>query len=441
MKILHTADWHLGDRLGQRIDRTEDLRRNVEQIAQYCQQEEVDVLLIAGDLFSETVRPDSWKEHIEHFERTFRPFLLQGGTIVALTGNHDNEHLCGTIVEAMGLVEPVEGPMFVTSPHRRGRFYLAAHPTLLHLMDKYNTRVQFVLMPYPRPTHYSADAGSSRTCISSQERVHHLSACWVQALEKLYTSPSFDRTIPAVLAGHIQVYGADIQNGLFRIHLPDDVVIPRAQWVEWFDYIALGHIHKPQMLNGQPHIRYSGSIERLDLGEKDDEKGVVLVEIGPQGLVAEPRVLPLPATPIEEIHIRDPDVDLAQLVQRYPLEWRQRALVKLVIHHQSGLHTLVDILEKTAQIFPRWYERYFREVDALDHLWHSEDNEAHHQRSVAQITREYVQRNLRDQPEEEQKALLQMLEQLLQECGEVDCAGADVKSPSESRSGLVDEGT
>jgi hypothetical protein len=64
-------------------------------------------------------------------------------------------------------------------------------------------------------------------------------------------------------------------------------------------------------------------------------------------------------------------------------------------------------------------------VDALDHLWHSEDNEAHHQRSVAQITREYVQRNLRDQPEEEQKALLQMLEQLLQECGEVDCAGAD----------------
>jgi exonuclease SbcD len=425
VKILHTADWHLGDRLGQRIDRTEDLRRAVEQIAQYCHQEEVDVLLIAGDLFSETVRPDSWKEHIEHLERTFRPFLLRGGTIVALTGNHDNEHLCGTIVEAMGLVEPADGAsLSVTSSHRCGRFYLALRPTVLKLVDKKNTRVQFVLMPYPRPTHYSQDSGSSRAFTTSQERVRYLSTCWVQTLEKLCTSPSFDRTIPAVLAGHIQVYGADIKNGLFRIHLPDDVVIPRAQWVEWFDYVALGHVHKPQVLNDQPHIRYSGSIERLDLGEKDDEKGVVLVEIGPEGLSAEPRVLPLPATPIEEIHIRDPISDLAQFVQRYPLDWRQRALVKLVIHYQSGLHTLDDILEKTAQIFPRWYERDWKEVNALGQPWHPEDHEACHQRSVAQIVREYVEHNLLDQPEEEQKALLHMLEELLQGCGEVDRAAS-----------------
>src|SRR5690349_10805469 len=57
MKILHTADWHLGDRLG-RIDRTEDLRRAVERVARYCGEHQVDVLLVAGDLFSELARPD-----------------------------------------------------------------------------------------------------------------------------------------------------------------------------------------------------------------------------------------------------------------------------------------------------------------------------------------------------------------------------------------------
>jgi exonuclease SbcD len=96
MRILHTADWHLGDRLG-RIDRTEDLRRAVERVAEYCKSESVDVLLVAGDLFSELSRPDSLRESIAHLQATFEPFLLGGGTILALTGNHDNEVFCQTL--------------------------------------------------------------------------------------------------------------------------------------------------------------------------------------------------------------------------------------------------------------------------------------------------------------------------------------------------------
>ena len=71
MKILHTADWHLGDRLG-RIDRTDDLRRAVERVADYCAAAQVDVLLVAGDLFSELARPDGLREAIRHVQETFR---------------------------------------------------------------------------------------------------------------------------------------------------------------------------------------------------------------------------------------------------------------------------------------------------------------------------------------------------------------------------------
>src|SRR3954470_22750832 len=86
MKILHTADWHLGDRLG-RIDRTADLQRAVERVAQYCKDEQTEVLLIAGDLFSELSRPEGLRQSIAHFRATFGDFLLNGGTVVAITGN------------------------------------------------------------------------------------------------------------------------------------------------------------------------------------------------------------------------------------------------------------------------------------------------------------------------------------------------------------------
>ena len=100
MRILHTADWHLGDRLG-RVDRTDDLRKAVERVAAHCKAEKVDVLLVAGDLFSELARPDSLRETIRHWQAVFGEFLETGGTVLTLTGNHDNENFCQTLVHAM----------------------------------------------------------------------------------------------------------------------------------------------------------------------------------------------------------------------------------------------------------------------------------------------------------------------------------------------------
>src|SRR5262249_4211003 len=90
MRILHTADWHLADQRNH-VDRTADLRAAVERVARYVEQEKADVLLVAGDLFSEQSRLDGLRDSIGHLQQVFEPFLANGGTIVALTGNHDNE--------------------------------------------------------------------------------------------------------------------------------------------------------------------------------------------------------------------------------------------------------------------------------------------------------------------------------------------------------------
>src|SRR5579872_6947726 len=155
MRVLHTADWHLADRLG-RIDRTDDLRKAVERVADYCAEQKIDVLLVAGDLFSELAGPDALREAIRHLQETFGPFLRDGGTILTLTGNHDKENFCQTLRHAMSLAAPLgDRPGETVEP---GRLYLATNPTLLRLPDPaHNSSVQFLLMPYPTPTRYLAD--------------------------------------------------------------------------------------------------------------------------------------------------------------------------------------------------------------------------------------------------------------------------------------------
>ena len=93
---------------------------------------------------------------------------------------------------------------------------------------------------------------------------------------------------------------------LFRLSEQEDVVFSEADLPTGFAYVALGHIHKPQFLHGQTHIRYSGSIERMDLGESADHKGVVLFDVGPEGLQGEPRTLPLESTPVYEVDGHEP---------------------------------------------------------------------------------------------------------------------------------------
>src|SRR3954447_23820106 len=160
MRILHTADWHLADRLG-RIDRTDDLRKAVERVADFCRSEAVEVLLVAGDLFSELAGAEALRDTVRHLQEVFGGFLKSGGTILTLTGNHDKENFCQTMRHAMSLAAPAGDVAGEVVP--AGRLYLATEPTLLRLEDRASgVPVQFLLMPYPTPTRYLVDEASQR---------------------------------------------------------------------------------------------------------------------------------------------------------------------------------------------------------------------------------------------------------------------------------------
>src|SRR4051812_38814000 len=222
MRVLHTADWHLGDRLG-RIDRTLDLRTAVERVGAYCRREDVEVLLVAGDLFSELARPDGLRETIEHWQTVFRDFLAGGGTILTLTGNHDNENFCRTLTHAMNLAAPTRGD--IGERVQPGRLYLATEPTLWRLKDRHDGfDVQFLMMPYPTSTRYLRDEATQKYA-SPEEKNQRLMTAFRETLRTIRGHERFNPACPAVLAAHVNVSGATVGPSLFRIAESDDVVI------------------------------------------------------------------------------------------------------------------------------------------------------------------------------------------------------------------------
>jgi exonuclease SbcD len=411
MRILHTADWHLGDRLG-RIDRTMDLRKGVERIGDYCRTEEVDVLLVAGDLFSELARPDGLRDTIEHWQSVFGGFMQRGGTILTLTGNHDNETFCRTLTHAMTLAAPT--PTEVGGIIAPGRFYLATEASLFHFTcPRDGVEAQFVLMPFPTPACYFHGNNFPKYS-TPEEKNGRLMTAFLDELRRMVQHERHDRRLPTILGAHVHVRGAEIGPSLFRMSLNDDVIIDDRELSDDFAYVALGHIHKPQCLRNRQHVRYSGSIEKMDLGEANDVKGAVIVDIGPQGRVGEPRVVPLESTPIYEVTIASPAQDLERLRKQYPQG--SNDLVNLHITYTAGVDSLEQVLQDLEKVFPRWYARDWQETSALGPSAALQGPELENRgQSFQETVRDYVRKELMSHSDHEREEIIARLEELFRE--------------------------
>lgn len=405
MRILHTADWHLGDRLG-RISRADDLRRAVERLRAYCDSEGVEVLLVAGDLFSDKCGAEGLREAIEHLQATFVPFLRGGGTIVALTGNHDSETFCRTLGHAFELASPagIEPGGLAT----RGRLYLATEPTFFRLPGRDGDDVQFVLMPYPTPYRYLD--GASRRFGGLGEKNTALMGAYLSRMVEIQGHAAFRPELPTVLGAHIHVQGAN-GAGPFRMSEAESIIFPEAAVPADWAYVALGHIHKPQALGGLAHVRYSGSIDRLDLGEADDPKGAYLIDVGPEGLEAGPRWLPLDPAPIRRVVVADPAADLPRLRQEHPDAARDLVFYELT--YRAGVDDLDAVLDELESIFPRWYDREPpREAGEAERKAPSElDDEA--ERSLVDVVMNFLREQLDGQADRDR--VLAMAESFLAE--------------------------
>jgi exonuclease SbcD len=345
---------------------------------------------------------------VRHIQTTFEGFLRGGGTVLAVTGNHDNENFCQTLRHAMTLAAPCAGGFGALAP--AGRLYLTADPSLLRLRDpKTGGEVQFILMPYPTPARYLTNDVLQKYG-NFEEKNRHLQAAFAGRLQDIRADTRFDTRLPTVLVAHVNVQGAELSS-LFRLSENEDVVFADGTLPDAYTYVALGHIHKAQALGGHEHVRYSGSIERMDLGEQLDHKGVVVFEILDDRLAAPPTTLPLDSTPVYEIEIREPQDELPRLRERYPDH--ETALVNLHVHHTAGVDSLEEVLRELEVIFPRWYSRDWTERSTLGPALTV--GEAVPAKGFEDTVREYLTTELTNYPEADRAAVMELAEGLLRE--------------------------
>ena len=407
MRVLHTSDWHMNDRLG-RQDRRGDISRALTQIAGYLDEGRVDVMVVAGDIFSELSSREQLRDSLAEIRTTFLPFLERGGTIVVITGNHDNDVFFETMRNALDLASPVRSNG--REPHAPGRLYVAPRPRVLPLADKRGNVVQFVLMPYPTARCYLR--GEKQKFSNIEEKHRAIQAGYTEMLGLLQADEGFNKRLPSVLVSHIHVRGSQIHN-LFRISEMESVIFEQGDIPTGWAYAAYGHIHKPQKIGGADHVRYCGSIERFDAGERDEDKMVVLFEVGPSGLTCAPEELPLDSTPMFDVHITEPERDIPRLADKY--QDAERALVKCTLHWDPHKHNREELCRDIERLFPRLYGYEFKIIGA--------DSQgevaltAERMQDVTTTVREYLDSQLKGNPRREE--LLGLANELLAEEGHI----------------------
>ena len=352
MRIIHTADWHLCDKLG-RIDRTDDLKARVGCVAALCEEHRADVLLVAGDLFSEQASVDEMTRALNHLRDVLKPFFARGGTLLAITGNHDRDGRINMVRAGMTLAAPDAG---ATGVLPGGRMYLINGRAVATLAGAAGDRVQFVLVPYPFASRYELSAADYRSREEETKLLHSKVADWVQGVALM---AGFDPTLPTVLAAHLHVRGAELHT-LYKMTERDDVLFDFADLNPMWAYVALGHIHKPQTLGGAATVRYPGSLDRLDFGETHDDHGVWLLEVNGPAAV-EPRHLPIRATTFHTIELTDPEAELPTLVERYPD--CATAIARITVSPPTGGTSRDEIAKQLRKLFPRLHDLKWADAD------------------------------------------------------------------------------
>ncbi len=323
IRVMHFADTHFGVELYGRLDpesglhtRLIDFRKSLEMAIDKALEERIDLAVFAGDAYKSR---DPRQTDQREFAACIRRLTDAGIPVVLLVGNHDMPAIRGRanaieIYRTLGVtnVHVMFKPEIIVVETAAGNVRIAAMP---YLIKGYSlAREEF----------------QGKTMDESREMMETKYHDYLAGLADEVNAANDE--IPTILLGHFWVQGAKLsawQDGYFNKTEPQ---VPLASLLDpAFDYVALGHIHKHQDLNpdGQPHVVYSGSPDRIDFGEKDEKKGFVIVELRKGS--ADYRYIELPGSrPLLDIEVdADCDEPTEKIVGEIKRHSLRNAVVKL----------------------------------------------------------------------------------------------------------------
>ncbi|MET9922118.1 exonuclease SbcCD subunit D [Streptomyces sp. NPDC006435] len=298
MRILHTSDWHLG-RSFHRVPLIEAQAAFLDHLVATVREHEVDVVLVAGDVYDRAVPPLS---AVELFDDALHRLAAAEVPTVMISGNHDSARRLGV---GAGLIE-------------RAGIHLRTDPadcaTPLVLSDTHGD-VAFYGLPYLEPALVKDVLGAGR---AGHEAV--LGAAMEQVRADLANRPDGTRSV--VLA-HAFVAGGEPSDSERDITVGGVAAVPAGVF-DGVDYVALGHLHGCQTVTER--VRYSGSPLAYSFSEADHRKTMWLIDLGAPGTFAAERVdLPVPR-PLARLRGRLDDLVEDSALERHRESWIEATL-------------------------------------------------------------------------------------------------------------------
>lgn len=271
MKVLHTSDWHLGVKLDNQY-RDDEHRVALNWLSNLIKEEEVEILIIAGDIFDVYTPSNSAQGLYYNFLKSLINTSCQHVIIVA--GNHDSPNLLAAAKELLQLL----------NIHIVANVSQDLSKQIIPLHDRNTNELKAVVAAVPYLT--EAILRTVHKGEETEERHLQIKEAIIQHYQNLAQLISeYDAfEVPYLATGHLFVAGGDGGNKNHLTYLGFSDLIPSNAFPEKFDYIALGHLHKAHPVNEKGNIRYSGSLIPLDFNESNYQHQVYIIEFLGKGI-------------------------------------------------------------------------------------------------------------------------------------------------------------
>lgn len=339
MRLLHTSDWHLGQHF---FGKTRELEHRaliqwlVQQVREHC----IDGVILAGDVF-DTGAPPSYARELYH--QLHLEIHDAGACLVVLGGNHDSIAMLG---ESKALLARM-------GTHVIPGMALNLADQLLVLSGRNGLRGAIVCaVPFIR----QREAIVSQAGETSQQKQQSLQQAIQQHYQALFELALQKRAelgceLPIIATGHLATVDASRSDSVRDIYIGTLDVFP-ANAFPAADYVALGHIHRAQMVGGQAHIRYCGSPLPLSFDELGQGKQMLLVEFAGDNV---PAITALPVPQFQPMQVLRGSLD--ELQQQIglavdPLLPQQRLWLELEVAGKDAL--LNDLPARVAAMVDAW---------------------------------------------------------------------------------------
>lgn len=276
MRFFHLSDLHLGIKLYEH-DLLKDQKAILDEIVALTRQYQPDAVVFAGDIYDRSVPPVEAVALFDDFMTQLRA-ALPNGEIMLISGNHDSAQR----------LDVFRSELSDRGIHMIGNPPMQKGETIerVTLTDDFGA-VNFYLLPFVRP-------GMVRNVVDTKENGDNLS--YPEAFSRLLAKSPLNPAERNVLVSH-QFFlpdggdAANIERAENEVKQVGNVDAIPASLIADFDYAALGHIHKPMKV-GSETLRYCGTPMPYSLSEENQQKGILMVEMGAKGDV-QTTVLPL----------------------------------------------------------------------------------------------------------------------------------------------------